>query len=140
MTTGKFPPETVFQSKEYFQDRESKLKQQIADLQAKNRELHLDIQTYKEFFVHKDKLADLLIEIDRLKAIISTYEEEVDGPDDIRELKKIITDYKGAYIENGKLKSDKRELVSVLEYAARFVRDADMEYIRSAISKHKEGL
>lgn len=35
--------------------------------------------------------------------------------------------------------SDKRELVSVLEYASRFVKDADTDYIEAHILKHKEG-
>jgi hypothetical protein len=39
-----------------------------------------------------------------------------------------------------RLKSDKRELVKALEYAIRFVVDADMDYIEAAILKHKEGL
>lgn len=34
MTTGKFPPETVFQSKEYFMDREKKLKAELTALRA----------------------------------------------------------------------------------------------------------
>ena len=39
MTTGKFSPETVFGSKEYFMDREAEMKAQIAALAAAKREL-----------------------------------------------------------------------------------------------------
>jgi hypothetical protein len=41
--------------------------------------------------------------------------------------------------EISRLKSEKQELVSVLEYAVRFVKDADMDYIEAHILKHKEG-
>jgi hypothetical protein len=49
-------------------------------------------------------------------------------------------DYKELLDENESLQSDKRELVSVLEYAVRFVKDADMDYIEAHILKHKEAV
>jgi predicted nucleic acid-binding Zn-ribbon protein len=50
-----------------------------------------------------------------LKSEKARYEEEVDSPDDIKELKRVISNYKGIAIENGQLKSDKRELVKKVE-------------------------
>lgn len=91
MTTGKFPPETVLGSKEYFMDREAKMKAQIAALTEANEKLKsttVCVYCGKKLITEngKDKLAmiidhmslcekhpvnkisGLLVEIDRLTA------------------------------------------------------------------------
>ena len=62
-----------------------------------------------------EKLKQRVKELESSAVCVSAYEEEVDSPEDIRELKQWIKKYEGIAIENGKLKSDKRELVKKVE-------------------------
>jgi FtsZ-binding cell division protein ZapB len=96
---------------------EVELKQQIADLKTKNNELSM---------AAADRIAELQAEIASLK----------DG-----EEYRLMQDRIQRLVDGGnKLREDKRELFTALEYAVRFVRDADMDYIEAHILKHKEGL
>ena len=81
--------------------------------------------------------------IEKLKSEKARYEEEVDSPDDIKELKRVISNYKGIAIENGKLKSDKRELVDALERIVAYLRTIGIGTLvtiplGALITKHKE--
>ena len=113
------------------QDTIERLKQRVKELESsslcvycgnvqhtKPGQSKLDMMIEHMAECDKHPVANLLVKIERLKAVISAYEEEVDSPEDIRELKQWIKKYEGIAIENGKLKSDKRELVKECQMIA----------------------
>jgi len=110
----------------------------------------------EELMAAADRIAELQAEVHRLNqerqgnclAGQSMMEEAYDMIESLKaeiaslksELKEWANSRDGVMEEVMRLKSDKRELFTALEYAVRFVRDADMDYIEAHILKHKEGL